>query len=166
MNSIDSDFFSEYKRFEKLCGDIYSCQNGVTQYINEMNDCTAPVRYKISSWNEDLRLLKHLRGLRNTLAHEEADSICTEKDIEDLKIFYNRILSQSDPLAELHRLDKNADNKFENNIVQTVYFSNETNDKPGKKKRHFVRWIILILLVIVTVVLFLLNYDKLIDVFY
>lgn len=163
MNSIDSEFFAEYKRLEKLCAEIYSCRNGVTEYINEMNNCITSERYRIMSWNEDLNLLIHLRGLRNTLAHEDVDSICTEKDIADLKEFYNRILTQRDPLAELHRLSMAAKNKAGNKTVQVV---TETNDIPEKKKHHFVKWIILLLLVGVLVLLFLQNYDNVFDVFY
>ena len=38
MNNINLNFFENYKKLEKLCNEILSVNNGVTQYINEMEN--------------------------------------------------------------------------------------------------------------------------------
>ena len=40
MEQIDNKFFEEYKRLDKLCGEIFSCRNGVSEYITQM-ECTS-----------------------------------------------------------------------------------------------------------------------------
>ena len=36
MQPLDNEFFEEYKRLDHLCADMYSCKNGVSQYIEDM----------------------------------------------------------------------------------------------------------------------------------
>lgn len=106
MNRLNYIFFEEFKRLDKLCGQLYGAQNGVTHYIDNMK--TVPVnnyRY-ISGWNSDLKELIRLRHIRNYLAHTEGafeEENCTQKDIDWVRGFHNRILHQSDPIALLHK---------------------------------------------------------------
>lgn len=106
MNHLNYTFFEEFKRLDKLCGQLYGAQNGVTHYIDNMK--TVPVnnyRY-ISGWNSDLKELIRLRHIRNYLAHTEGafeEENCTQKDIDWIRGFHNRILHQSDPIALLHK---------------------------------------------------------------
>lgn len=106
MNRLNYTFFEEFKRLDKLCGQLYGAQNGVTHYIDNMK--TVPVnnyRY-ISGWNSDLKELIRLRHIRNYLAHTEGafeEENCTQKDIDWIRGFHNRILHQSDPIALLHK---------------------------------------------------------------
>ena len=40
MQATDQAFFEAYKRLDRLCSDAFSCRNGVTAYIDEMNRCS------------------------------------------------------------------------------------------------------------------------------
>ena len=33
MQAIDNEFFDEYKKLDKICGEIFNCTNGVSEYI-------------------------------------------------------------------------------------------------------------------------------------
>lgn len=71
MGPQDNEFFEEYKRLEHLCSDMYSCKNGVSQYIEDMESRSPRETSLISSWYTDYKLLKHLRWIRNRIAHPE-----------------------------------------------------------------------------------------------
>lgn len=101
MQAIDNEFFDEYKKLDKICGEIFNCTNGVSEYISQM-DMTGGRKYKISTWNEDYRELIHLRSVRNDLAHNTYDyAISNQNDLEMVKKFYERIINQKDPFAQL-----------------------------------------------------------------
>lgn len=106
MNRINYTFFEEFKRLDKLCGDLYQVQYGVTQYIDDMKAVPPNRWYGIPNWKTDLDKLIGLRHARNHLAHTEGafyEVACSEQDIEWIEAFYRRILQQSDPLALLHQ---------------------------------------------------------------
>lgn len=104
MKELNTDFYDEYKRLDKFCRDMFSGQDGVTEYIKQMENA-ALYRYYVPTWDEDLRQLKRMRHLRNKLAHEvgfDAD-LCTESDILFVKTFYTRLFNCSDPLSIIRR---------------------------------------------------------------
>ena len=70
MQATDQAFFEAYKRLDRLCSDAFSCRNGVTAYIDEMNRCSPRGRRLVPGWEQDLSTLKALRHLRNRMAHE------------------------------------------------------------------------------------------------
>lgn len=94
-------FMEEYKRLDNLCKDIFLSANGVTEYIN----CMEQSNYRninVSNWKNDLKKLKHYRYIRNQIAHENnvtEESLCTIADTAWIKNFYERIMNQTDPLA-------------------------------------------------------------------
>ena len=109
MDNIAYTFFEEYKKLQRLCNDIYDSNNGVTNYIDDMNAVPYSSSCLISNWMSDLKQLKRLRHIRNTLAHEEGSfnmNMCTLSDVKWIQSFYNRILNQSDPLSVLHQMKK------------------------------------------------------------
>ena len=109
MDNIAYTFFEEYKKLQRLCNDIYDSNNGVTNYIDDMNAVPYSSSCMISNWMSDLKQLKRLRHIRNTLAHEEGSfnmNMCTLSDVKWIQSFYNRILNQSDPLSVLHQMKK------------------------------------------------------------
>lgn len=71
MNDLNYIFFEEYKRLDKLCGELYNTPYGVTHYIDDMKSAPRDSYRRISSWNTDLRELIRLRHIRNYLAHAE-----------------------------------------------------------------------------------------------
>lgn len=98
------DFINSYKMLEKLCGEIYGCNHGISSYIDEMMSTPSASRY-IRGWNEDLKKLKHYRWVRNKIVHDpdcNEDNMCEENDAEWLDNFYSRIMRQTDPLALYH----------------------------------------------------------------
>ena len=92
-------FFQAYKRLDNLCRDTNGV--GINGYIEDMEN-RPNGEYKVTGWKDDYFQLKHYRHIRNRIAHEnnaEEVDLCTEKDAAWLDAFYQRILTQTDPLA-------------------------------------------------------------------
>ena len=62
-------FIDSYKHLEKLCGDMLNDDRRVSAYIDEMLD-TPRGAYLVTGWNEDLKMLKHYRWVRNRIVHD------------------------------------------------------------------------------------------------
>lgn len=103
------EFMDAYKHLEKLCGEIYGGQYGITQYITDMEQTFSYDSGRISGWDEDLKTLKRLRYIRNKMVHDMADYDLDyeQEDIDFLKDFYQRIMNQQDPIS-LCRIRKQA----------------------------------------------------------
>ena len=94
-------FIDEYKRLEKLCGDLLNDDRRISAYIEQMqaNPCGA---YYVKNWEADLKQLKHCRWIRNKIVHEPnctEENMSTPLDTQWIVGFYSRILNQTDPLA-------------------------------------------------------------------
>ena len=97
-------FISSYKHLEKLCGEVMDDSRRVSAYIEEM-ERTPRGAFYVSSWNDDLKALKHYRWVRNQIAHNpdcDEENMCDADDVLWLDQFYSRIMNQTDPLT-LHR---------------------------------------------------------------
>lgn len=152
-------FLEEYKRLEKLCNDMYSKEHGISLYIEDMLNHPQGINY-VSSWNFDLKQLKHYRWLRNKLVHDVdcyEDEMCDEEDEEWLDDFYNRILKQKDPLA-LYR--KAIKPKKVNKTVQVKSYPKPNgtvkNTKKHKKKKAPISNVLVTLLIVALIILFIL----------
>lgn len=122
------DFLEKFKALEKLCNEIYDAKNGVTCYINEMNERYDYTAASIPNWKEDYRMLKRLRHIRNQLTHDVGTletQMCTSADIEYLVEFRLRILKRNDPLAMLTKAKKNAVPTY-----PTEYYDDEPPYRP------------------------------------
>lgn len=109
MSILNYTFFEEYKHLDKLCGELYREQRGISHYIDDMKEVSINTSRYIPNWKDDLDKLIRLRHIRNHLAHAEGafnEKICTQKDIEWIQEFHKRILNQSDPLALLYQFSK------------------------------------------------------------
>lgn len=98
-------FMASYKRVEKLCNEMFEENNGVTQYINEMENTPRGNIY-VETWNDDLKKLKHYRWIRNKISHEPdctEQNMCEPKDELWLEDFYDRIMERNDPLTLYNR---------------------------------------------------------------
>ena len=104
-NSIE--FLDAFKHLEKICSEMYGQQHGVTLYIDEMARTLEMESRSIPGWENDLKRLKRLRYVRNTIVHDSGGYTegFDSSDIEYLKEMYNRIMQQQDPLSLL-RLQK------------------------------------------------------------
>lgn len=94
-------FIDSYKHLEKLCGDMFNSDRRVSAYIDEMlGNPRGP--YYVSTWEEDLKMLKHYRWVRNQIAHEPGcteQNMCEPEDELWLEDFYSRIMNRTDPLS-------------------------------------------------------------------
>ena len=109
MNYLNYEFFDEFKQLDQLCRDIYGRTSdnklGVTLYLDDM-DQHPDGRYKVVGWKEDYRRLKQVRHLRNELAHSRSsfsDPVCSQEDIDFVRLFRSKILSANDPLSLLRK---------------------------------------------------------------
>ena len=98
-------FLDSYKRLEKLCGEVMNDDKRITAYIDEMNN-TPMGSLHVSTWNEDLKKLKHYRWVRNQIAHNPdatEKNMTNSSDIKWIDDFYLRIMHQKDPLTLYHK---------------------------------------------------------------
>ena len=108
MRDLNVDFMDLYKRTDRFIKDAYSSSEGVSEYIRSMESCFYRGTVNIKGWKSDYDNLKHIRWIRNQLAHEVSydSDICSESDYEWLKDFYNRLFSSTDPLGGLRTFEK------------------------------------------------------------
>ena len=98
------EFQEEYKRLDRLCKDTLQSEQGVTQYIEQMKKVAFEQYRHVALWEETLRQLKHVRWVRNQLAHEVGavqSGVCVQDDLRFVRNFHQSIIVQKDPLALL-----------------------------------------------------------------
>ncbi len=137
MNRIDIEFLDEYKYVENFCKQAYG-EESVKAYINEMKMNSTKGRAYISNWDNKMHTLIHLKSLRNSITHDNIPQEVTEKDLFDIKRFYNELLTQQDPLTLLHKeIEKTRkkpqkfklqEKQIQNNIKQSSYNYSSSND--------------------------------------
>ena len=106
MRKLDTEFLEEYKRVETVCGDMFGCRAGVSEYIKTMEATPEYKRELVEGWDSSFKKLKHLRWIRNKIAHEPDFDECEKADLTDLKLFHADLLKSRDPLARLARAEK------------------------------------------------------------
>ena len=80
MNTINFNFFETYKKLEKICNEVYSSTNGITQYINEMKSVPSSIYQYIPNWKSDLSTLHTLRHIRNQYGTNRSSFTITAKN--------------------------------------------------------------------------------------
>ena len=110
MRDLNIDFMDLYKRADRFIKDAYSSSEGVSEYIRLMEASFNRGNANIQGWKSDYDNLKHIRWIRNQLAHEVSydSDICSESDFEWLEDFYKRLFSSTDPLGGLRTFEKLA----------------------------------------------------------
>ena len=110
MSYLNYEFFDEFKALDKLCRDIYgeSIDNklGVTLYLEDMDRKANQGAFEVPGWTYDYNHLKSARNLRNELAHSQNSmtvDICSQEDIDFVKLFKIRMLNHTDPIATLKK---------------------------------------------------------------
>lgn len=105
MVGLDSTFFEQFKKLDNQCCHMFGCKSGgVTQYIDSMT-CNWAGQQLVPGWVQDYKSLKHVRWLRNKLAHEFVDYQLSEvEDLEFLEDFHHRVQRGCDPLSKAKRL--------------------------------------------------------------
>ena len=120
MNAIQIEFLDEYKYVDKICREMFGTEKGVTSYIEHLDETPVTVRYWITEWNDEYRQLKHIRWLRNQIVHSTGNVECTQFDLDWLKDFHNRPLTQQDLLAKAHRVIKESQIQRQQQLAKTV----------------------------------------------
>ena len=120
MDNIHIELLEEYKYVDAICRDMFGTKKGVSAYIEQLDETPMTVRYWITEWNDEYRQLKHIRWLRNQIAHSTGSVECTQSDLDWLKGFHNRLLTQQDLLAKAHRVIKESQIQRQQQLAKTV----------------------------------------------
>lgn len=118
MNNKNTVFQEEYKRLDALCRDVFASRDGVSEYIRQMELVSYAERRYYADWETDYKQLKHLRWIRNRLAHEVGtldENFCTDTEIEWLKKFHQSILNISDPLSVIRKGKQETAQQYKQN---------------------------------------------------
>lgn len=159
MNTLNYTFFEEYKLLENLCRDMYHTNTGVTSYIDDMMNTPWRNRCNIANWESDLIQLKRIRSLLNQLAHTEGtfmEDVCTEKDIQFVKDFYQRIIDGTDPLASKKQNYGNIQMTRTDVNNNRVFKRNQFNRRETTEKESYLIIAIRIIIIIVFIALMIL----------
>ena len=123
-------FIEEYKRLEKLCGEILNDERRVSAYIDEMTN-TPQGAYFVNGWEEDLKQLKHYRWIRNQIVHEPScseENMCNGNDIQWIVDFHSRIMNRTDPLALYRKVVLNRHKQATKSAAVKQYQQQSCND--------------------------------------
>lgn len=135
MRELNIEFQEQYKRLDKLCKDMYTSGEGVTAYIQDMEQTSYNERKSVYDWDAVYRQLKHYRWMRNQLAHEiDIDTcFCEQHDIEWIKQFYESIVTGNDPLTRTYKSKQQVTSK-------TVVNDNSPSNKIVKEQPRKSLW--------------------------
>lgn len=105
MRELNIEFQERYKQLDKLCREMYSSSEGVSSYIQDMENTPYSERHTVNNWEKIYKELKHARWMRNQLAHDISIDIefCEQSDIEFVEQFYSSIMKGNDPLSYTFR---------------------------------------------------------------
>jgi hypothetical protein len=168
MNDIENRFFEQYKKLDNLCKDLLNSKQGVSTYIAQMENTPAFERRYVNSWDSDYKMLKHIRWVRNDIAHSDYQSECTEGDIAYARNFYTRIMKQEDPFSIINKRkiaqfrkqsSKTVDiNQFRKQSSKTVDINKSNqNHIAGRRKKYTVNKELMALIIIVIVLFIVLR---------
>ena len=127
---LSIEFQEEYKRLDRLCKDYLSSNEGVSEYIRQMESTSWDNRRNVYTWEDDYKQLKHVRWLRNQLAHEVGtldSGLCTPEDLKWVKSFYNRIINGNDPFTIIRKA------KQAHRAKQQAQVAKQNSDNPLKQ---------------------------------
>ena len=155
MDAIQIELLEEYKYVDAICRDMLGAEKGVTAYIEQLDETPMTVRYWITERNDEYRQLKHIRWLRNQIAHSTGSFECSQADLDWLKGFHNRLLTQQDLLAKAHRVIKESQIQRQQQLAKTV---TAAAPKPGANVYRSVRgprksWILIAVIAAVAVLI-------------
>ena len=163
MDAIQIEFLEEYKYVDAICRDMLGAEKGVTAYIEQLDETPMTVRYWITEWNDEYRQLKHIRWLRNQIAHSTGYVECTQSDLDWLKDFHNRLLTQQDLLAKAHRVIKESQIQKQQQQAKTIatsapkYGANEFGSSSRPRKSWILIAVIAALAIIIGILIWIAN---------
>ena len=137
MRELNIEFQEQYKRLDKLCKEMYSSNEGVSSYLQDMECTPYSEQYVINNWSAVCKQLKHYRWMRNQLAHDiSIDSdFCEQYDIDWIKNFYESILNGTDPLTLANKAKQvTAQKRFTTPKITTEYRPIQVEEPPKKQE--------------------------------
>lgn len=160
MDAIQIELLEEYKYVDAICRDMLGAEKGVTAYIEQLDETPVTVRYWITEWNDEYRQLKHIRWLRNQIAHSTGYVECTQSDLDWLKGFHHRLLTQQDLLAKARRVVQESQIQRQQQLAKTVTaaapkYSATVFRSPRKLRKSWILIAIMVALVVIVGVLVL-----------
>ena len=156
-------FIESYKHLDKICGEMFETQYGVSAYIEEMLN-NPRGSFLVRGWENDLKQLKHYRWIRNQIVHEPdcyEETMCEAGDDEWLDDFYERIINQTDPLAmyfqatKPHPVAKSAQNHKPESPTYTYSQQTTNHEESFPKVAGCMTFLVGILIIVVAIVLIL-----------
>ena len=145
------NFLEAYKRLDELCKQIFSAEIGVSRYLEEMEKEINGSFY-VRNWEKDYNRLKHMRWVRNQLAHD-ADSfkknLVNSKDIEWITQFQSRIINCTDPFSLLNQTRTQTNSSKTKVNVKEQYTNNSGTSENKKNKAP------LLVVILLTILFFL-----------
>ena len=128
MRELNVKFMDKYKRLDNLLKQRYDSKDGVTEYINQMENRWNDGVNKVSNFEYIYKRLKHVRWLRNQLAHEVdfETNIVEHSDLNFVNDFYDSVINLSDALSLLQ--------KSKGKLFSVKQSKNNKNEKRQAKK--------------------------------
>ena len=163
MDAIQVELLEEYKYVDKICQEMLGTEKGVSAYLDQLDETPMTVRYWITEWNDEYRQLKHIRWLRNQIVHSTGNVECTQSDLDWLKGFHNRLLTQQDLLAKAHRVIKESQIQRQQQQAKTIaaaapkYGSNVLGSSRGPRKSWILIAVIAALAIIIGLLIWIAN---------
>ena len=160
MDNIEILFFEEYKKLDNLCKDLFKSDRGVSQYIEEM-ECTPLSESRlVESWQDDYKMLKHVRWIRNNIAHNNECSGCSKSDVKSVKDFYKKIINQKDPFSVIaqnsRELQRSNNKNYNTKRTDETAVYRENNSNADNELKSIIIKIFAIIWVICVLILFIL----------
>lgn len=160
MNNIEIIFFEEYKKLDNLCKDLLGSNQGVTQYVNEMEQIPFEKSKLVESWQYDYKMLKHIRWIRNNIAHNNECSGCSKSDVKSVKDFYKKIINQKDPFSVIaqnsRELQRSNNKNYNTKRTDETAVYRENNSNADNELKSIIIKIFAIIWVICVLILFIL----------
>lgn len=163
MDAVQIELLEEYKYVDVICRDMLGAEKGVSAYIDQLDETPMTVRYWIAEWNDEYRQLKHIRWLRNQIAHSTGYVECTQSDLDWLKGFHNRLLTQKDLLAKAHRVIQESQIQNQQQQAKTILAAapkqgaNVLGSSRGPRKSWILIAVIAALAILIGVLIWIVN---------
>lgn len=150
MTKLEIDFFEEYRAVDIICKDMFQTEKGVTEYIAQMERYDSQGFHQIDNWNAKYKMLKHLRWLRNQIAHEAGAPELEQNDLIELQRFHKQLLKQMDPLTVLLKsMRKQKSSKKRTSSQKSAKYSTMDIEVHNKSFGKSAMWYLVIVLLIV-----------------
>ena len=150
-----NELIRAFSHLEKICNEMYKDKHGVSLYIEEMKRETSLKTKSIPGWSSDLERLKHLRYIRNGIAHDDqtVDTSYTDSDVAFLEEMYDRIIAGTDPIGQLRRQQKELQVAKTKPVQSIQHAMEEYDDEPSDTRRTILAAAIIALLLILAILI-------------